>query len=103
MTLQSFKEVFSYELPLKPAKVKPLKFECDTDKWETRANQLPARPQSYLKEKAIEQHVQEMLKASIITQGREGQAWSQVHLVAKPDATWRFCQDFRNLNQTLKG
>ena len=73
-TLSSLKEVFSYVLPLKPAKVKPLQFDVDKSKWETRANQLPARPQSYQKEKAIEQHVQEMLRASVISQGREEQA-----------------------------
>ena len=102
-TLKSLKEVFSYVLPLQPAKVKPLQFDVDKEKWETRANQLPARPQSYLKDKAIEQHVQEMLRASVISQGREEQAWSQCHLVAKPDGSWRMTQDFRNLNQTVKG
>jgi len=84
-TLEGHKHVFSYTLPAKPAKVKPLQFEVDREQWETRSNQLPPLPQSYLKDKAIQAQVQEMLQASIISQGREEQAWSQVHLVAKPD------------------
>ena len=43
-----------------------------------------------------------MLDTRVISESDRAQAWSQVLLTLKPNGKWRFCIDFRQLNQLIK-
>ena len=45
----------------------------------------------------MKRFIEKALKAKLI-QPSNATAWSQVHLTPKPNGKWRFCLDFRNLN-----
>ena len=45
----------------------------------------------------MKRFIEKALKAKLV-QPSNATAWSQVHLTPKPNGKWRFCLDFRNLN-----
>ena len=100
--LQEHPEVFSSKLPTEPARVPPLSFTLDQSEWVTRQNQEPPRRQSLQKEIVIRQMTDELTSTSVIATSHDAQAWSQVHLARKPNGKWRYCIDFRRLNQLLR-
>ena len=55
------------------------------------------RPQSTLKNEEINKQVMEMEQAGIIEKSRAS-FYSQVMLTPKPNGTWRFCVDYRAMN-----
>ena len=95
--IKEYRHIFSEELRPNPALVSPLALQVDQSTWRTLKNGGPARPQTALKEKEIERQIKKMLESKVI---KESQApwYSQVHLTPKPDNTWRFCIDYRKLN-----
>ena len=99
--INKHKLAFSSKLPRSPAKVPPLSFNLDTSKWITRSNQEPARRQTLQKEEVIKQMTSELLDTHVIAPSPDAEAWSQVHLARKPNGKWRYCIDFRRLNQLL--
>ena len=96
------REVFSSTLPSQPARVTPLRLDVDAESWETSAHQLPHRRQSISKDVEIFNQVRDMIKSSVVTESTQAHAWSQVLLVLKPNGKWRFCIDFRQLNNLIK-
>lgn len=85
--------------PLSPKAYKGPKFEINTgDAIPTKDNprrNIPA------KEQIIAQHIETMLKNEIIEKANSPWA-APVVLARKKDGTWRFCVDYRRLNQVTK-
>jgi hypothetical protein len=96
--VEKYRDVFSLKLNPIPAKLKPMKLSVNDLLWRTEKNRRPARPQSDEKRREIERQVQKMLDEKLI---RPSQAayWSQVILAPKPNGQWRFCIDYRALNE----
>ena len=100
--LAKYKRVFRSTLPKQPAKVTPLRLNVDAESWETSAHQLPHRRQSISKDVEIFNQIRDMIQSSVISESQDAHAWSQVLLVLKPNGKWRFCIDFRQLNNLIK-
>ena len=80
-----------------PADIPPFKIEVKRSEWETYKNTTPVRPQTAKKEAEIAKHIQTMLRSGVI-EFSKAHYWNHPVIVAKPDGTFRFCIDFRNLN-----
>ena len=95
--LEEYKHIFSEELRPEAAKLNPMSIGIDKDKWQTNKNSLPPRPQSRARQDEVAKQIQKMLDAKVI---KVSQApwYSQVHLTPKPNGKWRFCIDYRRLN-----
>jgi hypothetical protein len=94
---------FSSKLPLQPCRVTPLLFHVDTEEWQQSSNRLSARRQTLHKDLAIKTMTNELCTKNVISPSK-ATAWSQVHLTPKPPPSkdpWRFCIDFRRLNNSL--
>ena len=102
--ISEFKDIFSTELGIEPAKMDPIVLDIDWEKWRSLKNSLPPRKQTTAKEEEVRRQIDYMIRAGII---RISQAPynSQVHLTPKPNGKWRFCIDFRAMNEccTSKG
>ncbi len=97
-----FKDIFSTELRREPADITPMKivlqkFDDGEDHWKHARNRLPCRLQSPKKQEAILQQVR-VMEANNIIRPSNATEYSQVLLREKPDGTYRFCVDFRRLN-----
>ena len=95
--LNKYADRFKRTVGKEPAKVAPLQLEVDLTKWKVNGNRRGPRTQSVLKEQAIREFITQALADGVI---EESQAMhvSQVLLTPKPDGTYRFCIDFRALN-----
>jgi hypothetical protein len=97
--LATFEDVFS-----EPTSLPPHRQLDHAIYLESGAQPTNARPYRYspLQKDEIERQVKEMLAAGIITESMSPFA-SPVLLVKKKDGTWRFCIDYRRLNEmTIK-
>jgi hypothetical protein len=83
-----FADIFCREVKSEPARVEPLKVDIDWDKWRIPKNGGPPRPQSTEKMEKTWSQIERMLELDLI----------DVHLVRKPTGKWRFCIDFRTIN-----
>ena len=99
--LQKYKNVFSSKLPTQPARVQPLAFQIDETKWKLPCNREPPRRQSLTKDEVIRNMISEMIQSGV-TSTSKADAWSQVLLTAKPNGKWRFCIDYRRLNELIE-
>ena len=95
--LNKYADRFKRTVGKEPAKVAPLQLEVDLTKWKVNGNRRGPRAQSVLKEQAIREFITQALADGVI---EESQAMhvSQVLLTPKTDGTYRFCIDFRALN-----
>ena len=93
-----YKKNISSKLSVEPARVTPMQLDIDTTKWKTKANRLPSRIQSIVKDEVIKSKIEVMLENGVIINS-ESSEWSQVLLTPKPGSQWRFCIDFRKLNE----
>ena len=102
---QAFDEagIFKSTLGDAPISAEPLKLVVDTEKWFGEArNRQPPRMQSSVKQEFIRAVVKELPERGCIGPC-QAPAFSQVHVVPKKDpGTWRFCIDFRALNEATK-
>jgi hypothetical protein len=94
-------DIFSRKMHKDPAKLVPLSLEVDTTKWFQRGHALPPREMSPSKQDAVYDTTKNMLNNGLIELS-QARAWSQVVLAKKPNGTWRFCVDYRALNDCLK-
>jgi len=99
--LLKYKHIFSNELSDEPARIPEFELVVDRDQWETHNNRGPPRVQSPEKEAEIFRQVDELLKKGIVEPSNSSH-YSQVILASKPDKTWRFCIDYRKLNDCTK-
>ena len=95
--LNIYTDRFKKTVGTEPAKVAPLQLQVDLAKWHVNSNRRGPRTQSVLKEKAIRDFITQAMEDDVI---EESQAMyvSQVLLTPKPDGSYRFCIDFRALN-----
>ena len=98
---KKYKHIFSDKLDTKPASIPPFDLIVDKQKWEIYRNRGPVRVQSTVKQIEIHKQVQEMLKAGIIEKS-DAAYYSQVMLTPKPDGTFRFCADYRAMNDATQ-
>ena len=96
-----YKQIFKDELDSHPAKITPFDLTVDKTLWESYKNRGPVRPQSSIKDEEIRKQVQEMQTAGIIEES-QASYYSQVMLTPKPNGTWRFCVDYRQLNDATE-
>jgi transposase InsO family protein len=96
---EKYSKVFSTTLSKDPAKVKPMVIKLQKASWEQCRTQTSARIQSALKNQEIQKQVNKLLALGVIT-GSQASKCSQVLMVPKKvEGTWRFCIDFRQLNE----
>ena len=100
--VEEFEHMFSMTLAPEPAKLPPFKIILkDIAKWESSANRMPPRVQSRFKNEKIREFTADLIKTGI-NQHSQAEYYSQAVLAPKPHTNkeeWRFCQDFRNLNE----
>ena len=100
--IKEYKELFKSALNAQPALLEPMSLEVDLTRWHSMRNRTSARIQTREKETAMDTMVETMLEAGIIRPSQAA-AYSQVLLVPKPNKVdWRFCVDFRSLNNITK-
>jgi transposase InsO family protein len=81
---------------------KPMTLKVNEEQWyKEKRNQQPPRPQSHDKQKAIFDYIEELLEHDCI-EPSQAPAFSQVHMVRKTNGKWRFCMDFRGLNDATE-
>ena len=81
--------------------VPPMEFTVDRAQWETNLNRAPLRHVSTEKHDALDTMVESLFELGVI-QPSKATAWSQVHLVSKPNnGGWRFIIDYRSLNKVI--
>ena len=101
--VDKYKDCLSQELSTKSALIEAFELELiPGEAWHSsKLSKQPARKQSFKKNAAIEEFVQKALVAGII-EPSNASSWSQVLLTPKPNGKWRFCIDFRALNENTK-
>jgi hypothetical protein len=97
--LKEFSDRFALSLPFNHrANLPPMTLEVDKPKWYALKDaKTPPRKQSDSRDEEIQKQVNQMLGDGRIRISTAS-SWSQVHLAAKPDKSWRFCIDYRWLN-----
>jgi hypothetical protein len=95
--LKKYRSVFATTLPSEPASIPPFELNVDKEKWEQFSNRGPLRVQSPAKEAEICKQIDELLRTKVI-EPYDASYYSQVILASKPNDEWRFCIDYRKLN-----
>ena len=98
LLLAKYKDIFNKTLSEEPARIPPFDLKVDKDKWNKPANRGPPRVQTPAKQTEIFKQIDELLKQGIIVES-SATYYSQVILASKPDNQWRFCIDYRLLNE----
>ena len=99
--MSEYSAQLSSALPTEPARVTPMSLEIDEDRWKQRANRAPARVQSILKDKDLRSKVSTLSGNGILENAPDATEWSQALLAPKGEE-YRFCVDYRNLNDASK-
>jgi len=94
--MEDFEEVFQTTLSKTPAKLRP--FEIHLVPGASLKRHKHVRPQGHFVQQEIKKEVKKLIDSNCVIPG-EAEACSQVLLVRKPDDTWRFCIDYRELNK----
>jgi hypothetical protein len=93
-----YQHIFTDTLRPKPAAIKPFDLTVDEGMWNTPSNRAPVRVQSPVKEAALLTLVKSMLALGVIVKSVSAY-YSQIIMVKKPTGAWRFCIDYRKLNE----
>jgi hypothetical protein len=92
-----WRSIFSTTVRDLPARVKPMLFEVDRNKWERPANRTPLRAYSHEQSAEAKKQIDLLCERNVL---ERTQALHHSHMlfVKKKDKSWRFCLDFRALN-----
>jgi hypothetical protein len=96
-----YKHVFALNVSPQAAAVAPIKLDVDLKQWEVPRNSGPPRVQSDVKQQEIKRQIDKLLLLGVIKPS-QSPYYSHPHLTAKPDGSWRFCIDYRQLNNVCK-
>jgi len=96
--LAEFDDIFSTDLKPQPAMVPPMDVKVDKTQWHKPRNRLLPRTQTHEKNAEIERQIRKMVAAKVIKPSQASH-YSQVQLTPKPNGKWRFCIDYRLLNE----
>jgi len=99
--LEKHRQVFSRELRSTPCLMDPMQLDVDRDKWESRKNQGPPRPQGTVRNQEIMRQVLKKLKANCI-RSSSARYYSHPHLVKKGEDKFRLTVDWRVLNAATR-
>ena len=99
--LTEYIDLLQTEVSKKPAQVAPLVLNVDEKRWTLPKANARHRTQSTEKDKEIKRQVDLMIALGLIQKCNQTH-YSQVHLVPKPHGKWRFCIDYRYLNECSK-
>jgi hypothetical protein len=95
--LNKYTDTFRMTVGKKSAKVPPLILQVNKDMWFKSRNRCGPRIQSVLKDKAIREFIAQAMSDGVIEESQATHV-SQVLLTPKTDGTFRFCVDYRSLN-----
>jgi hypothetical protein len=92
--------VFKRSVSTQPARIRPFEILINIDKWEQHKKQLKnSRPRMQSRERQAEIQRQNNIMMDLkVIRPSEALYLSQVNLAKKSNGTWRYCVDFRNLN-----
>jgi len=93
-------KVFKRTLNQEPARLEPFEILINKEKYEEKLKNIRSqkpRMQSRVKQMEIKKQNTTMLDMNVI-QPTDALYLSQVHLTTKPDSSWRYCIDFREIN-----
>jgi hypothetical protein len=101
--LSKYKERFRKELTPDAARLTPFELNLKPNStWTTsRSNKGPPRQQSRQKEEAIQEFINNALKIGLIRESQSTE-WSHILVTPKPNGKFRFCVDFRLLNESTE-
>jgi hypothetical protein len=104
--LSKYGDCLSTTLKSTPAKIKEFSLEIKDEQakraWDAATNKRAPRAQSSVKQKAIEEFIEAALRTGMIEATPTATSWSQILLTKKPNGKWRFCLDYRALNELTK-
>ena len=98
---KKYKHIFSETISSEPARVPPMDITVDETKWHKRENRLPPRVQSIIKQDEIHRQTSDLILKNVLEPTQEAY-YSQVLLTPKAKDKWRFCIDFRRLNEATE-
>ena len=102
--VQKFKHLFRRTVGVEPCSVPPLEIEFKPDAWKAYEESFRAtayRRQSQEKTAEVYRQINLMLSLGIIVPS-SANTYSQILLAKKPNNKWRFCIDYRRLNDCIK-
>jgi hypothetical protein len=94
-------DIFSPTVREEPARVPPLSMIVDSDKWKNKRNRISPRFLTRDKDADLRKQIALLETLGVIEKSTASE-YSQVHLVRKPDQTWRLCIGFKNLNDATE-
>jgi transposase InsO family protein len=102
--LVEYSDIFRTNVSPTPADVPSMNIRVDKAQWNTMKGNMGVSPrvQSHEKNNEIQRQVNKMLDLGVI-QRSNANRYSQVLLVPKPNAKWRFCIDYQPLNACCEG
>ncbi len=96
--LNDYIHLLQAEVSKTPAKIPPMKLKVNDNQWGfAKTNTQRYRIQSSVKDAEIWRQVELMVQLGVVQKCNQNRH-SQVHLVPKPNSKWRFCIDYRFLN-----
>ncbi len=96
-----YSDIFSPTVRDSPALVPSMSMTVDADKWRHAHNRLAPRFLTREKDVDLRKQIASLESLGVIERSTLSE-YSQVHLVRKPDDSWRLCIDFKNLNEATE-